>query len=158
MATNERLVTFRITRLGASHYGPPDKKNNNERKRYGYNDTIELPASAATDPKWNNLGLVLGGRDTSTDVAATEAELDQVPANPTVKPGAGNIGTGEDDKKTEVKARVEALTAELEASKGADEFNAVRAKVIEADLFEADSVPTKKGDLLDALKTYFEEE
>lgn len=145
-----RTTTFRITRPGANHWGPPDAKSG-ERKRYGYGDTIELPASAATDPKYNNLGLVLGGRNAPADVAAQEAELGQEPANPAVKPAAGDIGGDEDEDKSEDKAKLEALIAELEDSNGNAEFQAARQKVIDADIFEADTVPTKKAELLQAL-------
>ena len=163
------MTIFRITRPGANHWGPPDRKTG-ERKRFGYGDSIELPSSAATDPKWNNLGLVIQG---TRDVAAEEAELGQEKANPAVKPAPGDIGAdntsksddaneskggdeGEDDgdegkAKRERVALLTKLAKMVSDSNGAAEFADARKAVIDADLFEADTVPTKKAEVIEAL-------
>lgn len=143
-----RTATFRITRPGANHMHP-EAPGSKKLKQYGYGDEIVLPADAGTDPKWNNLGLIQTGGSVHLDVAAEEAELGQEQTNPAVKPAPGDIG--EPEGKSEDDAKLEALIAELEDSSGNAEFQAVRDKVIEADLFEADTVPTKKAELMQAL-------
>lgn len=168
MARNSRTATFRITRPGAQHWHPTEPGNpKSGLKQYVYNDLIELPYNAATDPKWNNLGLVLGGKDAVHDVAAEEAELGQEKANPAVTPAPGDIGddkkkpaadnTGDDDKAkaaADEVAKVEALIAELEESNGNAEFQKAREKVVTADIFEEETIPTKKAELLQALVDY----
>lgn len=155
------MTIFKINRPGAQHWGPPEGKTK-ERKRYGYGDTIDLPASASTDPKWNNLDLVFAG---ARDVAAEEAELGQEPATPTIKPAPGDIGADDEheDKEgdtDEVKAKkakakrirtISKLAKQVGDSNGSSEFTEARKAVIEADLFEADTVPTKKAEVLEAL-------
>ena len=163
------MPTFRITRQGANHYHPTSGNiKDPQLKRYGYGDTIDLPVGADADPKFNNLGLVnVGGYGApGRDVAAEEVELGQERANPAVKPAAGDIGDGsglpkkEDETVTDTKgkgdeaAKIEALIAELEDSSGNAEFQKARDKVIEADIFEKDSLPTKKAELLQALIDY----
>lgn len=104
-------------------------------KQYGYGDEIVLPADAGTDPKWNNLGLVQIGGSVPGAVTPEKIEEPEEPENE----------QDEDQKK------IQALLDELEDSSGNAEFQAVREKVIAADLFEDDTVPTKKAELIQAL-------
>lgn len=158
----ERLSNFRITRQGAQHWHPEQPGNPKSKlKPYGYGDEIALPYDAATDQKWNNLGLVLVGSAADPgEIKNTDAGTQPQSGNSPNNPGNEITGEGEGDEGATDEAEAAAkrkrllnkLIKQVDGSHGASEFSDARKSVIEADLFEVDTVPTKKEEVLEALK------
>lgn len=156
----DKVYHFRIGRIGAQHR----MKVNGEWKAYGKGDVIPLEsATAASEPKYNNLGLIgplIGAKDTGhtasdfksassidDDAAAEAARLAALDAE---KNTDGDT-EDPDDAAAKLNALIEQLIQGLENASGSSEFNAARKAVIDADLFEADTLPTKKAEVIQAL-------
>jgi len=140
---------YKIQKIGASHSqqeaSPGVPVHEAPFVTYGFGDTIQLDPKEVAAGKWSHL-----------EPTPLIGQAAKAPATPKPLPVDDDLKQDEDTK-PELEAgeitpeALEALITAVEESNGKDEFAAARQKVLDAEVFEADTVPKGKAALLQAL-------
>lgn len=149
MATKQ---PYRINKIGASHSQqeatPGTPLHEAAFVNYGFGDSIMLDPLEVAKGKWSHLEPTpqIGARAK----APAPKALPKLDDDKDDEPGDDVEAVVEDTGEITA-AALEALITAVEESNGKDEYAAARQKVIDAEVFEADTVPKAKAALLQAL-------
>lgn len=159
------MAHYRITRRGAQHRRKEGEGKNRVFVVYGYGAVISLTDDQIKSGKFRHLGLE---RTNDATRSSAEAPPPSAPAAPIVeseKPAddpkedeggkkEDEGGGAADDLTDEQRAELKSLREEVVAVNSGPTLTAARNKVVASGILgEADAVPTKKKDLLEAIET-----
>lgn len=143
---------YRLTKPGAQHRGKRDGAWVTWQTG-GEHDVIDLTEDQFNSGAYNHLGLVpVKAHEVNTRKDEDDTAGDEPKASKKSKKAKAADDEADESEETEVsKEQIEELIKAVEESHGADGLKEARQKVIDADLFEEGTLPTRKAALIEAL-------